>query len=1036
MDRLHKNQVMALKNTFENVLDDKYMNSGIHFHATGTGKSWIALETALRFDQGHILWLCEQKSILSQQFDRTILKERGYFEALHKKYLVIDYASYKAQSNIGKWYDLVNQATVWNKPILLVINRTYLVYNENYKKLRLNFGLIIHDECHSITNPSTHAFYRYIYNDYGNERITRNMPYWIGFSATPLMSITQSIPEKEIMIPIKYDKNDDCNDHLVKRIVIPDGDRVLSKYSIYDAFMENKIVKPKIMWMNSVEPLTQREILRLCECHIKKLAYRKVIFWCGIIKLAKEMCSLWKNAFPNYICAVDTSESDKVDDENYDKFEEFYEAKENAFLFCAAKHREGSDIPFLDGCVFLDKVRSRTPRLFVQCLGRVLRLDNQYNKKQYGLIIDVRAKSVIEMSDRMNQYINPSGYKKFFPWNYTYSHIRINKKVVKYNFLDLRKPDEELSTIENDLNKKLEIKEENKEFGGKITREMIKSKFIIKPPKSKEYEDRIERELDMIVGKDLGDNIMIALDILEMTKSIPHVTRGSCGSSLVCYLLGISHVDPIKYDISFARFLNIYRKNLPDIDFDFPHMMRDEVFIKLELKWPGKVARISNHIHFHEKSALREAMRRNGVTGFIGKYEIYDKLRTLPIRLQRQVKKDADELEETFRGYSLHCGGVIFYSDGVPEEDILQTKRDGKRTLSQVVFDKHDVADKRSFKVDILSSRALSQLWHANNYNAIDFYGNHDDKETSELISRGDNIGITLAESPLMRKAMIKLRPKTVDDVAACMAIIRPTAKDARDALIPPDLSKEIIYDDDAIRMITTLLECDEDKADMYRRAFAKRDKVALEELRSNLPKEKHYILKKLECLRKYGFCKAHAYSYAQLVWQLAYQKAHNPKGFWRGALKNCASFYKKWVHLYEAHSAGIDIEFEKSKQDRSIFSEARNKSLLGRTALEQLRNKGYWDFKKYDFVEDCYCFEKKENVYFNGIIACSRLLDRNKDTATVVMSMCVGNHKYIEVTVTGKIGNISKMVGCKGMGKADKEQKDLNIQSFKFEFY
>ena len=84
---------------------------------------------------------------------------------------------------------------------------------------------------------------------------------------------------------------------------------------------------------------------------------------------------------------------------------------------------------------------------------------------------------------------------------------------------------------------------------------------------------------------------------MHITNYIPHVTRGSCGSSLVCYLLGISNVDPIKHDIKFERFLNIYRDKLPDIDLDFPHYLRDEVFLKLELKWPNQVARISNHVH-------------------------------------------------------------------------------------------------------------------------------------------------------------------------------------------------------------------------------------------------------------------------------------------------------------------------------------------------------------------------------------------------------------------------------------------------------
>ena len=92
-------------------------------------------------------------------------------------------------------------------------------------------------------------------------------------------------------------------------------------------------------------------------------------------------------------------------------------------------------------------------------------------------------------------------------------------------------------------------------------------------------------ELKLIKKKKLESYLIRAVSILKITNYIPHVTRGSCGSSLVCYLLGISNVDPIKMDISFSRFLNRYRNNLPDIDFDFPHYLRDEVFLKLELKW-------------------------------------------------------------------------------------------------------------------------------------------------------------------------------------------------------------------------------------------------------------------------------------------------------------------------------------------------------------------------------------------------------------------------------------------------------------------
>ena len=142
------------------------------------------------------------------------------------------------------------------------------------------------------------------------------------------------------------------------------------------------------------------------------------------------------------------------------------------------------------------------------------------------------------------------------------------------------------------------------------------------------------------MSKNLFKNILCALDILELTKDIPHITRGSCGSSLVCYLLGISHTDPIKYNISFARFLNIYRNNLPDIDFDFPHYLRDEVFLKLYQKWGNKVVRISNHNYYHEKSALRASLHFNGVRHFISKYDIFRTIENFDIELKEKYIKN------------------------------------------------------------------------------------------------------------------------------------------------------------------------------------------------------------------------------------------------------------------------------------------------------------------------------------------------------------------------------------------------------------
>ena len=122
----------------------------------------------------------------------------------------------------------------------------------------------------------------------------------------------------------------------------------------------------------------------------------------------------------------------------------------------------------------------------------------------------------------------------------------------------------------------------------------------------------------------------------------------------LCYLLGISNVDHIEMDVSFSRFLNKYRNNLPDIDFDFPHYLRDEVFLKLELKWPNQVYEISNHVYWHDKSALR-GIRRTGYRKQIPKEQLLQFVKNLPKEKRNQIKRIKHKLEDTFRHYSLHC---------------------------------------------------------------------------------------------------------------------------------------------------------------------------------------------------------------------------------------------------------------------------------------------------------------------------------------------------------------------------------------------
>lgn len=973
---LRKNQRLAIETSISNDFE-----SGVHFHATGTGKSWIAMnlvaEYNRKYPQHNILWICEKKTILIEQFESKNLKDRS-FSVILKHFNVLNFSENKSAT----WFNSVNTAKFWAKPVLLIINRAFLSSNQNYNKIKLKFHLIIHDECHTI-NTSTKQFYEFITSQ--NDSIK-----CIGFSATPNLEFKPF-------------------------------NNIISSYSIYDAFIDKVIVQPKIKWFTYNDILDYEEIVSIIQNIINNdvnIYYKKIIIWCGMIDLSIEMAHLWSRFFSGYLICVDTSRNTS----DFSGYKEFSEAESRAILFCANKHREGSDIKNLDCCIFLDKVQNRCPKLFVQCIGRVLRCDKNRQKK-YGLIIDIKAKNSYSICNNINSYLQLPD--EIYPWNYNYETVSINNKLVKVNTLDMVENNQPI--LSNTIDR-VDIAID------------IKTMFIRKIPDEEIYKKRLDYELELLSSKNLICYLFQALEILQITKNLPHVTRGSCGSSLVCYLLGISHIDPVKNNIKFARFLNEYRNNLPDIDLDFPHNLREEVFLKIQLKWPGKVARISNHVHFHEKSALRQAFRNAGIRKFISKNDIHKELARLPTEERKFIINEKNKLENTFRCYSLHCGGIVYFSQGIPQELIINpTKK--TNGLQQIILNKEEIAKEKNFKIDILSSRALSQCYEINKFRLIPFEEFTYDAKTFEMLHRGDNIGITLGESPLIRKAFIKIKPKNIHDLAICLSIIRPAAKDARNCSEFGELNDMIIFDDDAIDLIAKEFNLSDADADKYRRGFTKGAKDVINEFREmvkHFSKERQReMMKKFSNLARYGFCKAHAFSYAQLIYKLAYMKANFPHDFWRATLNNCESSYRKWVHLYEAKLAGVDLSFTNiQKNDVSIYAMNRRKKIGTLTPQLQLQKYGYWNMVNSDFFPGCYLNIEGDNYDFNGIIASHRLIN-SKNEKNLMLFIGVETKKYIQVNISNIKFFNTKFIGIKGKGaplnELDKECNIIHCEEYTF---
>lgn len=528
------------------------------------------------------------------------------------------------------------------------------------------------------------------------------------------------------------------------------------------------------------------------------------------------------------------------------------------------------------------------------------------------------------------------------------------------------------------------------------------SKFSRRLPKGDIYKSRLRDELKLIRDRDFIKVFLQVKQILELTEDIPHVIRGSAGSSLVCYLLGITDIDPIEYDISLARFMHTERTDNPDIDIDFPHNRREEVFARIYRHFGiHRVARISNRIYFKEKSAIREAVRLHGYRKQFSKYTTVEQLFSQEKAVE--VYRTAYDLMNKFRGFSLHCGGIVIFDDKIPTKWVLKD--------NQIRLDKDQVEDEGLIKIDILSNRALAQLADLDT-SKLNTYP-EEDELTSQLLSSGDNMGITIAESPAMRKIFVSMKPQTRTDVAFALALLRPAAaaEGNKDKILNGH-DPVLVFDDDAIIKFQQILGCTEAEADNYRRAFAKNKSEKIAELLSRIsnPEDRDLVANNFKRLSLYSFCKSHAISYGQLVWALAYQKARKPKEFWVTALNHCESMYREWVFYRHAVAAGINIslgqgpwKLEGDRLQGVVTYEPKGQR-------QDYYDHGYWIGK--DFLDNCYYEEEhiddETYVRFRGLIATYRKYtgtkkDSDKTYKVTFVTIGYDNDKMLDIVLYGQ---------------------------------
>jgi len=454
-----------------------------------------------------------------------------------------------------------------------------------------------------------------------------------------------------------------------------------------------------------------------------------------------------------------------------------------------------------------------------------------------------------------------------------------------------------------------------------------------------EVKQRVDYELDVIKTKGYSPYFLVVADLLHYAHRNGILTniRGSVAGSMVTYLTGITNVNPIEYKLPFERFLNPERPSAPDIDMDFADNRRDQMIDYSRQKYGNdKVAQIGTFGTMMAKGSIRDVARALGYPyalgdrisklipmGQQGFAMTIDRAITETPELKEMYEKEPDvkaivdmakQIEGCARHISVHAAGVVI--SPVPLTDLvplqLDTKGEG-RVITQYDMRSVDENNAGLLKFDFLGIKNLSQLADAVNLAKkienvevdLDLIP-LDDAKTFELLALGQTEGLFQLNGSGMTRFLKELKPTTIHDINAMVALYRPGPMETIPEYIrrknDPSLTKYedprmekylkesfglIVYQDDLLFSAIELAGYSWLEADKFRKAVGKkiREEMAAqkEKLTEGIVKNgqtKQFaekLWKLFEPFQAYGFNKAHAASYGRLAYQTAYMKANFP---------------------------------------------------------------------------------------------------------------------------------------------------------------
>jgi DNA-directed DNA polymerase III PolC len=456
---------------------------------------------------------------------------------------------------------------------------------------------------------------------------------------------------------------------------------------------------------------------------------------------------------------------------------------------------------------------------------------------------------------------------------------------------------------------------------------------------------RVQMELGVVEQSGFSPYFLVVYDVVQFARrnGILHNLKGSGASSFLAYLLGISHISPITFDLYFARFLNSGRPDPPDFDLDFDSRRRDEVLTYVLEKY-GKgrtgAAFVCSVKNFRARSALYETARAFGLppeesrslskkAPYFAEPDFLKKERPLPE--YREIWQAASDLTSVYSENSLHVGGVILTP--APVERYLALEKSAKGyTMAQ--YDRDAVEDLKLIKLDLLSVRGLAAISETKKRLNIKNIPSKDAK-TYSVLQKAQTIGCFQVESPAMMNLLRRMRPENVYELTQALALIRPgptesgmkgnllrqregrpVKHDSFLAKILPETGGLLLYEEQVMQVAERVAGMAPEEGDLLRRSLKKcKENGGLKERFFRATGERGYtkgeiekLWKVMEAFSSYSFNKAHSASYAHMAYQAVYLKVHHPVVYLTSVLNAGGGYYHLVEYVEEAKRKGIRI--------------------------------------------------------------------------------------------------------------------------------